>query len=152
MPNATENSRAAKTPAKSERLESFSTAGYNMVKRDPPEHVTFSDGDFVDGVLLRIDRVRIQGKPAVKYLIRECDSNKRKTFLGLTNIDNQIDMRDVGHRIAVNCTGSTPARIQGQQAMKNFDVLVSDKKVEDVLQPIEGGPITDDDLPPAEAY
>ena len=126
-----------------------------MVKREPPRACHVRGGrKYIDGILLKVDRrKKCRSKPAIKYLVRELSrAIRRKTFLGLTMIDSQIDVRDVGHRIIVNCTSSTPARVAGQSPMKTFEVLVSDKRVEDVLAPVTGGPITDDDLPPEAAF
>jgi hypothetical protein len=131
---------------------SFAETGYKMIKRQPPKHVNFAEGEILDGILIKVELIRVQGKQTARYTMRELTGGNRFTFLGLQNIDNQIDPADLGHRISITCVGTTPPRIQGQSPMKIFDIIVSDKKLAEVLTPIDGGPITDDDLPPAEAY
>jgi hypothetical protein len=126
--------------------------GYKMIKREPPKHINFAEGETVDGIFIRLEVVRMQGKLAARYTVRELTGGRRFTFLGLANIDNQIDRADLGHRISVTCTGIVSPRVQGQSGMKLFEILVSEKKLEDVFVPLPDGPITDDDLPPADEY
>ena len=131
---------------------SYDEPGYRMIKREPPQHINFARGETIDGILTRVELVRIQGKSTARYTVRELTGRKRYTFLGLANIDNQIDRADLGHRLRITCVGETPARIQGQSPMKNFEIVVSEKKLEDVFLPLPDGPISDDDLPPPEEY
>jgi hypothetical protein len=118
-----------------------------MIRREPPEFIRFSAGVTVEGVLLRIGRVRLEKGPASVYTVRR-DNGKLCRFLGLTAIDDQIYLSDVGKKVCVHCVGEDVHNQQeGKNAMKVFEIDVSEGRNEVATAGDDDLGITDDDLP-----
>lgn len=119
-----------------------------MVEREEPRFVQFNTGDVVDGVLTQIERVTVRDKPVVRYTVRK-DDGFFVQFLGTHQINTKLRWEDRGHRISVACVGEDTMVKRGDNCMKVFKVLVSEKAVVNVPRAVasDGTEITDDDIP-----
>jgi hypothetical protein len=113
-----------------------------MEERKEPRFVQFSSGDVVEGLLVSVLRVKIEGKDAVRYIVLQ-DDDELVSFLGTYIINTKLSPADRGHRISVRYEGENPQVKRGENCMKMFKVLVSKKAV----LPLDSLGITDDDIP-----
>jgi hypothetical protein len=115
-----------------------------MEERKEPTFVKFTDGEFVTGVLVRIEQIEIEKKQCVRYTVRDCDE-ELYSFIGTYQIDAKLKRSDIFHRVEIRCEGEDPTVTRNGNAMKKFKVLVS-------KDPVKGAPrvnpeITDEDIP-----
>jgi hypothetical protein len=132
-------------------------------KRLQPRKFDFADGVNLVGVITDVERRTLKDqktgvlKPAVRYTVREIENIATLTyaaepvfFFGTYQIDNAIRTTDVGHFVSITCTGEDKGAGRGGNAMKLFDVNVSKETAPGYAN--DGTPITEDDLPPMDAY
>lgn len=104
---------------------------FNMRERKEPTFVTFADGDFVEGVLVNVERIEV-GEPkkmANRYTVADLDTRELSSFLGSYQIDTKLRPSDKGHFIQVRCEGEDKTVVRSGRAMKKFRVVVSDEAV-----------------------
>jgi hypothetical protein len=121
----------------------------DMEEVKKPELLRFKTGTVVDGILLRMDRLNVQGKPGLKWTVLQTD-DVMVAFWGTADLNERLSPRLLGHRVYIKCEGEDQMVKRGDNCMKVFTVWASKKPVasEEQLKAI----ISDDDLPPAEAY
>lgn len=122
-----------------------SKPAFNMVERKDPRFVQFGDGESVTGVLVNVERIKVNDKMASRYTVEELESKELLSFLGTFQIDSKLRVADVGHLIDVRCEGTDPKVTKSGNAMKLFKVLVSDRTAPGWAH--DGTLITDDDIP-----
>lgn len=134
------------TPAAASKIGSF-----NMRERKDPKFVQFADGEVVEGVFIGVDTVEVgaEKKKTAKISVRDLDSGEIVQFLATYDISTKLKRSDIGHVISVRYEGEDSSVRRGNNNLKRFKVLVSDKpyspakgnKLED------GTYITDEDIP-----
>jgi hypothetical protein len=124
---------------------------FNMIERKEPTFVKLAEGEVIQGVLLRMERIEMgsEKKKVVRYTVHEFDSGHLCSFLGAYQIDSKLTMADIGHVISVRCEGEDRNVRRNGNAMKLYTVLVSEKKfAENGNTPVvDSSIITDDDIP-----
>jgi hypothetical protein len=138
-------------PAQQQRPANTSTgvgAAFEMQERKEPNFIQFADGEQLEGVLISIMRMEVQGKPANKYTLLDPDTNELFAFLGTYMIDTKLRPTDRGRYVRVRCEGDSDV-VRNGRAMKKFYVAVSSKPVTEVLGAAQsdGTYITNDDIP-----
>lgn len=121
-----------------------------MLRERVIEHVKFEGkGDFVEGHLLKIQRVKFQDshKTGLKYLVASTEGGKLVTFNGSAHINQLIFVADIGKLIRVTYISDDVEAGRGQNAMKVFTVEVDDGDKVAVEPQANGDAITDDDIP-----
>ncbi len=118
---------------------------FNMVERKDPRFVQFGDGEMITGVLVSIERIKVNDKPASRYTVEDLDTKELCAFLGTFQIDAKLRPVDVGHVIEVRCEGTDSNVGRNGNSMKLFKVLVSDRTAPGWAY--DGTPITNDDIP-----
>jgi hypothetical protein len=101
-----------------------------MEEREEPRFTKFATGDVLDGVLVSIDRITIEDKPAIRYTVRE-HSGEFVSFLGTHQLNQKLRTTDRGHLISIRCEGEDTMVRKGDNCMKVFKVLVSKELAED---------------------
>ncbi|MGO8775287.1 MAG: hypothetical protein ACLQHT_13540 [Terracidiphilus sp.] len=122
-----------------------------MQERKEPKFIRFAPGDVCDGVLISIEKVMVNQKPAARYTVRLAD-NSEVSFIGTNQINRKLRSGDQGYRVQIICTGEDPNVKRGENCMKLFKVRVSAARAVGVVLPIptEGDlvpEITDQDIP-----
>lgn len=148
------NSRAATPPPEFK---------VNWENRPDPKKFDFAEGSCLVGVLLAADRTTLKDprtnapKPAVRYTVRELEdvgkliySPEPVFFHGTYVLDSKLSPRDVGHFVSITCKGEDRSAGRSGNPMKLFDVNVSKETAPGFAN--DGTAITDDDLPPMDAY
>ena len=127
-----------------------------MKERKEPRFIKFGDGEQVEGVLLAIERVMVNGKPASRFLVMEDEGDPPTcAFLGTFQIESQVLTSDIGYRVRIRCEGTNPAVTRNGNAMKKFRIWTSEKPAMGSRgrQAAAGGSaehdlgITDEDIP-----
>jgi hypothetical protein len=127
-------------------------------ERKGPKFVQFTrEGEDASGILLAINKVKIGGKAAVRYVLEEGDAIDGKfgstgdqlAFLGTADLIDKIRMTDFGHFVHVRFEGLDPNIEKNGNKMKRFKVHVSRDALKQV-QPAavnQALEITDEDIP-----
>jgi hypothetical protein len=132
--------------------------GVQFDERKGPKFIQFGkEGEDVGGVLLAINKVKIGGKPAVRFVLEEGDitegkfsaSGERLAFLGTADLIDKIRTRDRGHYVLVRFEGVNPNVEKNGNMMKMFKVMVSRESFRAIQQASgdEVLEITDEDIP-----
>lgn len=123
----------------------------NWVQRRPPEKFEFGPGAVLVGVLVRHGKVNLKDpktgalKPANKFFV-QVEPGEVVFFHATVQLDEQIyPEADIGHFISITCTGENRLAGRNGNAMKLFDVKVSEHAAPGWAN--DGTRITDDDLP-----
>jgi hypothetical protein len=116
-----------------------------MITREEPRFVQFNPGEIVEGVLIGIKRVAIDGRFACKYTID--DGGVLYSFLGTYQINEKIRPSDMGHKIIVRYEGEDTAVGRNGNKMRHFGVQVSKNVVDKAAAHGNELGITDDDIP-----
>lgn len=117
--------------------------------RELPKFIQFGDGDYLEGVLIAIEKATAKGKACTRYTVLKTGGDA-VSFLGTNQLDRKLRQSDLGHRVKICCTGSDPNVQKGNNAMKLFDVKVSNAPVPNapLLSVHDTNPeITDADIP-----
>jgi len=96
-----------------------------MKERTEPDFIQFRPGDVVEGVLVSVQRIMVQGKPAVRYTVD--GGGKLYAFLGTYQLNTKLRPSDVGHWVAVRYEGEDTNVKRGENSMRIFTVAVSDE-------------------------
>jgi hypothetical protein len=116
-----------------------------MEERHEPRFVQFgSVGECVDGTLRRIEKVEINGKRVVRFVVED-PSGEYLAFLGTADLLNKLRTDDVGKRVDVRYEGEDQNIRRNGNAMKRFKVLV--EKIIATATREHRLEITDDDVP-----
>lgn len=113
-----------------------------MEERKEPRFMKFEKpGDNVMGRLLVIEQVEVgeTRKPATRFVVEEGvlragyfkADGELVAFLGTYGIDSKLRPSDVQHYISIRYTGSDATVTRNGNAMKVFDVKVSNCVIED---------------------
>jgi len=93
--------------------------------RPQPKFVQLKEGDSVEGILVAVQRVKLDGiKPAIRYIVQDADG-ALVCFLGTSQINQVLSERDIRKAIRVRCVGTDPNVVRNGNAMKLMDVGVS---------------------------
>lgn len=122
-----------------------------------PELVRFEAGDTLEGVLLNRDRVSVQGKPVIQYLLEKTNGMTVK-FFGTADIVQKLRPDHVGRFLSITCRGEDQMVKRGENCMKVFEIFASEKPVGKVRVDSsghttmeaprgDGTEITDEDIP-----
>lgn len=121
-----------------------------METRELPKKMKFQEGDFVEGILIGILPLTVNGKECTLYTVMQNDDSLIE-FLGTWQLDKKLRITDRGHRISIKCTGEDSTVQKGENKMKLFEVKVSKDAVKGApIIPMkrDGDPgITDADIP-----
>jgi len=117
-----------------------------MMERDEPRRVQFSTGDVVEGVLMMADRVTVKEKPCIRYTVRQ-DDGLYVQFLGTHQLNLKLRPEDRGHYVSIRCEGEDVTVKKGDNCMKVFKVLISEKPAVSGVTFTDGTEITDNDIP-----
>jgi hypothetical protein len=116
-----------------------------MIERVEPRFVKFgAPGEIVEGVLVGIKRINIDGKPAIKYLLD--DDGEQCTFLGTYQLNEKLRPADMGHKIVVRYEGLDTNVSRNGNPMRHFVVQISKNVINKAAAALNLG-ITDDDIP-----
>lgn len=116
-------------------------------RREAPRMIRFATGECVEGILDLRERITIQGKPVIRYTVKQ-DNGEYVTFLGTADLITKLRAGDVGLRVSIACIGEDTMVKRGDNCMKLFEV--------DVWEPVHGATsqgdgdgtrITDEDIP-----
>lgn len=99
-----------------------SAAGVTIVRRRPRIMTFFDVCCLVEGVLLEIEEIQIQGKPATQYTVSGKGESHR--FLGTNQINQKIHADDIGSWVRVRCAGEEQLVILSETEYAN-DVIAS---------------------------
>ena len=94
-----------------------------MVERKEPQFVQFNMGDVVEGILLKIERLRVQSKPALRYTVD--DDGQLYSFLGTYQINEKLQVSDIGKRVQIRYDGEDTSVIRAGNRMRIFRIFVS---------------------------
>lgn len=100
-------------------------------ERTRPRFVRFKSGDVVEGVLVRIERIRVGGKPVLRYTVKD-DDGQLSSFLGTYQINEKLQIGDRGRRIQVECVGDDQTVVRSGRSMRVFRVKVSRHVVDEL--------------------
>ena len=120
-----------------------------METREIPKKIKFAEGDFVEGILIGIQALTVNGRGCTLYTVIQNDDSCVE-FLGTNQLDRKLRVTDKGRRISVRCTGEDPTVQKGDNRMKLFEVRVSKSIVKGapVMAAHDADPgITDADIP-----
>jgi hypothetical protein len=128
---------------------------FEMEERKEPELIKFADGEVVEGELIAIERILVgeERKPAVRYVLRDIDTNGLVAFIGVHQINQKLRPEDRGHFVSVRYEGEDKTVSRNGNAMKLFKVRVSKQKVSILapgkasIDPLAETEITDDYIP-----
>jgi hypothetical protein len=121
-----------------------------MQEREEPKFIRFGQGDVCEGILIAIEKVMVNQKPAARYTVRLAD-NSEVSFIGTNQINRKLRIGDEGHRVQIICTGEDTNVKKGDNCMKLFKVRVSKNRVSGVPLPVQTDgtavpEITDEDI------
>jgi hypothetical protein len=117
---------------------------YTMEERKEPALFKFDGaGKFLEGTLVGVEKVEIEGKPVVRYTVQESESGELVAFHGVHQINRKLRPSDIGRYVAITYKGEDTSVQRNGNSMKTFDVLVSKEKVENADALV----ITDADIP-----
>lgn len=112
-----------------------------------PQLVRFEAGDVVEGILLARERVTIQGKPVIQYMLEKTNGVVVK-FFGTADLLQKLKPAHVGYFLSIACRGEDKTVKRGENCMKVFDVFASKKPMRaDAIAASDGAEITDADIP-----
>ena len=112
-----------------------------MLERKEPRFVQFAVGEVVNGVLVNMEKVTVNGKIAIRYTVRE-DDGEFCAFLGTHQLNTKLRPSDRGFYVSIRCEGQDESVQRNGNPMKLFKVLVSADKATDASLYI-----TDEDIP-----
>jgi hypothetical protein len=116
-----------------------------MEERTEPRFVQFGTaGECVDGILRRIEKIEINGKRVVRFVVED-PSGEYLAFLGTADLLNKLRTDDVGKRIDVRYEGEDQNIRKNGNAMKRFKVRV--EKIIATATREHPFAITDEDVP-----
>lgn len=101
----------------------------DWIERTEPQFVRFKSGDVLEGILVRIQRIPVNGKPALRYTVRKDD--QFTSFLGTYQINEKLQLGDLDHWIRVECLGDDPKVVRSGRSMRVFRVHVSRRVVDE---------------------
>lgn len=136
-----------------EGIETVATTGrrrITWVKRVPPKKYEWGKGAPLSGLLTTALETNLRGKPAMRYTVREMETDERFFFYGTVQLNEQLEPADVGHYVLITCTGEDTHAGRNGNPMKLFEVSVSVETAPGYAN--NGTPITDEDLPPMDSY
>ena len=112
-----------------------------MREREEPRLINFSTGDVCEGLLVSVERKTVKEKLGVQYVVQQNDG-VLVCFWGTHQLNMKLRPSDRGHFVSIRCEGEDTMVKRGDNCMKVFKVLVSEKLA-------EGGDlyITDSDIP-----
>lgn len=96
--------------------------------REEPKFISFAQGDFLEGILIGVEKATAKGKPVTRYTVMRMDDSA-VCFIGTRVLDRKLRLSDLAHRIEITCTGEDPAVKRGDNCMKLFNVKVWKKRV-----------------------
>jgi len=100
-----------------------------MVERTGPEIFRFeTPGEYLRGRLLEIETTEINGKPTLKYVVRDEEEDRLFSFLGTVDLNKKIRPSDVGLILEIRYGGKDAAVGPGKNPMKRFKVFVEKSK------------------------
>jgi hypothetical protein len=84
------------------------------VQRREPQFIAFDGIFMVEGVLLQIEQMQIQDKPAIRYTVG--GNGELYRFLGTCQINQKIHAGDIGNWVRIRCMGEEqPAHCEGHR-------------------------------------
>ena len=94
-----------------------------------PEQFTFKkQGQVVEGILLQIEPVPVNGKQANEYMF-QAEGGGRFTLLGTNDLDKKLHAGMIGHYLEIRYEKDDASfQKPGQSAMKVFKIQVSKEK------------------------
>lgn len=98
-----------------------------MIEREEPRFVQFNEGDVVEGVLVEIKSLSVQGKPAIRYTVD--DNGQLYSFLGTYQINEKIHFGDKGKKVRIRYEGEDRSVARSGNPMRIFRVFVSTEVV-----------------------
>jgi hypothetical protein len=117
-----------------------------MVERMEPRFVNFLTGDVVEGVLCTAERVSIKEKPCIRYTVKQ-DDGFYVQLIGTHQLSTKLRTEDRGHYVSIRCEGEDVTVKKGDNCMKVFKVLISEKPAVNGVAFTDGTEITDNDIP-----
>jgi hypothetical protein len=100
-----------------------------MVERTGPEIFRFeAPGDYLRGRLLEIETTDINGKPTLKYIVRDEEEDRIFSFLGTVDLNTKIRPSDIGRILEIRYGGKDTDVEPGKNAIKRFKVFVEKNK------------------------
>lgn len=115
----------------------------DYVEVQGPEQFKFEHvNQQLEGVLLGIERVNVNDKPTLQYVMRLDENRKLITFLATYDLQRKIRKEHIGHGLMVKYEGEdSSVQTQGNK-LRRFKVFVSRQK--ELVNNLE---ITDEDIP-----
>jgi hypothetical protein len=100
-----------------------------MVERPGTEIFRFEKpGDCLRGRLLEIETTDINGKPTLRYVVRDEEEERIFSFLGTVDLNTKIRPSDVGRILEIRYGGKDTNVEPGKNAIKRFTVFVEKDK------------------------
>ena len=112
-----------------------------------PKFIQFGDGEEIEGVLVKYERIFVNKKNCARYTVRDANGDL-SSFLGTYQIDSKLQPHHLGHRVRIHCEGVDRNVSRYGNSMKLFRVFVSESRVENIRHtPTDAPEITDKDIP-----
>jgi len=106
-------------------VQATKNAPVQMVERTGPEIFKFeTPGASLRGQLISIDSTEIDGKPTLRYIVKDGEDERLFSFLGTVDLNTKIRSSDVGKIIEVRYERNDTQAAAGKHPMKRFKVLV----------------------------
>lgn len=127
----------------------------NWVRRKPAQKFEWGTGANLLGILTAVSKVSIRdqrsnaSKVVTRYNVQD-DEREMVFFFGSVQLDELLRPSDVGHYVNITCTGEDKTANRNGNAMKIFDVQVSQETAPGWAH--DGTPITDKDVPDTEFF
>lgn len=129
---------------------------FEMQERKEPEFIQFAEGEYVEGVLVRIDKVEVGDpkkpdapkKPTARFTLKDAETGALQAFLGTYDIVTKLSRADIGYMVRVRYEGPDKSVQRNGNPLKRFKVEVSNIPVGDAKPDVVAGTeITDEDIP-----
>jgi hypothetical protein len=136
-------------------VKTFEHDGMMMEERREPAFVKFEKvGQVVSGVLLSVTTAMVGDpskpdavkRPAVRYTV-DAGEGERVCFLGTFGVTQKLGKSDCGKFVIVKYQGEDRGVTKNGNALRLFDVAVSQKPVVEGASLAAAVGITDDDIP-----
>lgn len=110
-------------------------------KKAPTQFQFTKIGTRLEGLLIGIQKVVVNGKPVTQYMLEKYNEGGRVTFLATADLAQKIERKDLGHPITVEFAGFRDDVVKNGNRMRNFEVRV------DYSEGPGADHITDEDIP-----
>jgi hypothetical protein len=129
---------------------------FPMQERKEPRRIKFErEGDSIEGVLVGIERLKMDGKFVPKFVFAEVNitgdrvtpTGDRFDFLGTYDLANKIRISDVGKFLFIRYESQDASVERNGNKLRRFKVGISEAPIFGKEQVNDGTFISDEDIP-----